>query len=124
LTLIGGGCKAVVFGDPANQQFIKLIGGARRAGFGWAVDINPEGLWILLPGHLVECLRRFALAEKHFPTGIDLHALATDGSFLFLQQPFIVGENPTLLELAEWMHERGWQLSVPPTRHDMPAIQT
>ena len=124
LTLIGGGGEAVVFGDPANQQVIKLLGGAGKAGFGWTIDIDPEGLWILRPGGLAESLRRFALAEEHFPTGLDLHALATDGSFLLLQQPFIVGENPTSPQLADWMHQRGWQLFVPPTRHDMLATQT
>ena len=124
LTLIGGGGEAVVFGDPANQQVIKLLGGAGKAGFGWTIDIDPEGLWIVRPGGLAESLRRFALAEEHFPTGLDLHALSTDGSFLLLQQPFIVGENPPLPQLADWMHQRGWQPFVPPTRHAMLATQT
>lgn len=35
-----------------------------------------------------------------------------------------VGENPTSPQLADWMHQRGWQLFVPPTRHDMLATQT
>lgn len=52
LTLIGGGGEAVVFGDPANQQVIKLLGGSGKAGFGWTIDIDPEGLWILRPGGL------------------------------------------------------------------------
>jgi hypothetical protein len=124
LSLIGGGGEAVVFGDPANQQVIKLLGGAGKAGFGWTIDVDAEGLWILRPGGLAESLRRFALAEEHFPTGLDLHALAADGSFLLLQQPFILGENPTSPQLADWMHQRGWQLFVPPTRHDMLANQT
>ena len=124
LTLIGGGGEAVVFFDPANQQVIKLLGGAGKAGFGWTIAVDSEGLWILRPGGITESLRRFALAEEHFPTGLDLHALGNDGSFLLLQQPFIVGENPTSPQLTDWMHQRGWQLFVPPTRHDMLATQT
>jgi hypothetical protein len=124
LTLIGGGGEAVVFFDPANQQVVKLLGGAGKAGFGWTIDIDPDGLWILRPGSLTESLRRFALAEEHFPTGLDLHALGTDGSFLLLKQPFIVGENPTSHQLADWLHQRGWLPIVPPTRHDMLASQT
>lgn len=124
LTLIGGGGEAVVFGDPANQQVIKLLGGAGKAGFGWTIDMDPDGLWILRPGGLAESLRRFALAEEQFPTGLDFHALGIDGSFLLLQQPFIVGENPTSPQLADWMHQRAWQPFVPPTHHDMLATQT
>ena len=124
LTLIGGGGEAVVFFDPANQQVIKLLGGAGKAGFGWTIDIDPEGLWILRPGGLAESLRRFALSEEHFPTGLDLHALGTDSSFLLLHQPFLVGENPTPARLADWMRQRAWQPFVPPTRHDMPATLT
>ncbi len=44
----------MVFGDPTNQQVIKLLGGAGKAGFGWTLDIDPEGLWILRPGGLAE----------------------------------------------------------------------
>jgi hypothetical protein len=124
LTLIGGGGEAVVFFDPANQQVIKLLGGAGKAGFGWAIDIDPEGLWILRPGGLAESLRRFALAEAHFPTGLDLHALGTDGGFLLLQQPFLVGGNPTSAQLADFMHLRGWEPFVPPTRLDVLATLT
>ncbi len=124
LTLIGGGGEAVVFFDPANQQVIKLLGGAGKAGFGWTIDIDPEGLWILRPGGLAESLRRFALAEAHFPTGLDLHALGTDGSFLLLQQPFLVGENPSSAQLTDWMLQRGWQPFLPPTRLDMLATLT
>ena len=124
LTLIGGGGEAVVFFDSANQQVIKLLGGAGKAGFGWAIDRDPEGLWILRPGGLTESLIRYTLAEEHFPTGLDLHALGTDGAFLLLQQPFLVGENPTSAQLTEWMHQQGWQPHLPPTRLDMLATLT
>jgi len=124
LALIGGGGEAVVFGDPANQQVIKLLGGAGKAGFGWTIDMDLEGLWILRPGGLAESLRRFALAEQHFPTGLDLHALGKDGSFLLLQQPFLVGGNPTTAQLDDWMQQHGWQRFVPPTRLDMLATLT
>lgn len=124
LTLIGGGGEAVVFGDPAKQRVIKLLGGAGRAGFGWTPSRDAEGLWILRPGGLAESLCRFALAEEYFPTGLDLHALGSDGSFLLLHQPFLVGGNPTPAELADWMRQCGWQPFVPPTRHDMLATLT
>ncbi|NQX00080.1 hypothetical protein HQ447_05420 [bacterium] len=124
LTLIGGGGEAVVFGDPANQQVIKLLGGAGKAGFGWTVGIDPEGLWILRPGGLAESLIRFALAEESFPTGLDLHALGTDGGFLLLHQPFLVGGNPTSAQLSDSMHEQGWRPFIPPTRLDMLATLT
>jgi hypothetical protein len=124
LTLIGGGGEAVVFGDPAHQQVIKLLGGAGKAGFGWVLVIDAEGLWVLRPGGLGESLLRFAMAEDHFPTGLDLHSLGSDGGFLLLQQPFLVGENPTPSQLGEWMHLHGWKPFVPPTRHDMLATLT
>ncbi len=73
---------------------------------------------------LAESLRRFALAEAHFPTGLDLRALGTDGSFLLLQQPFLVGENPSSAQLTDWMLQRGWQPFLPPTRLDMLATLT
>ncbi len=35
LTLIGAGGEAAVFGDPANQQVVKLCGPPARCRFGW-----------------------------------------------------------------------------------------
>jgi hypothetical protein len=124
LSLIGGGGEAVVFFDPANQQVIKLLGGAGKAGFVWTIDVDAEGMSILRPGGLTESLIRFMLAEENFPTGLDLHALGSDGSFLLLQQPFIVGTNPSENDLADWMRQQGWQAYTPPTRLDMLAQLT
>lgn len=124
LTLIGGGGEAVVFGDPSRQQVIKLLGGAGKAGFGWTMDRDHEGFWILRPGHLTESLIRFALAEEQFPTGLDLHAVGSDGRFLLLRQPFLVGENPTVSDLDRWMRLHGWQPHRPKTHLDMLATLT
>jgi hypothetical protein len=124
LTLIGGGGEAVVFFDTAHQQVIKLLGGAGKAGFGWTIDTDPEGLWVLCPGRLAESLCRFALAEEHFPTGLDLHGLGSDASFLLLGQPFLVGENPSPAQLTDWMHRHDWRPYLPPTRHDMLSTLT
>ena len=124
LTLIGGGGEAVVFFDLEHQQVIKLLGGAGKAGFGWTLDRDAAGLWAIRPGGLAAALRRFALAEEHFPTGLDLHTLGTGGGFLLLRQPFLVGENPTVRQLDAWMHREGWQPEIPPTRLDMLATLT
>jgi hypothetical protein len=124
LTLIGGGGEAVVFFDPEQQQVIKLLGGAGKAGFGWTLGRDSAGLWVLRSGGLARSLRRFALAEEHFPTGLDFHALGTGGGFLLLRQPFLVGENPTVRQLDAWMHRDGWHPESPPTRLGMLATLT
>ena len=41
LTLIGAGDEAAVFGDPANQQVIKLCGPPAHCHFGWIPHREP-----------------------------------------------------------------------------------
>lgn len=124
LTLIGGGGEAVVFGDPENQQVVKLLGGAGRAGFGWRPWRDSAGRWALRAGTLAESLMRFHLAERHFPTGLELDCVGKDGAFLVLKQPFLVGENPVEDELFAWLLQRGWRRESPPSELEMLITQT
>ena len=124
LTLIGGGGEAVVFFDQERQEAVKLLGGAGRAGFGWHAGRDSEGRWTLRAGKVAESLMRFFVAERHFPTGLDLDSVGKDGQFLILKQPFFVGENPEDAALAAWMNERGWQRHSPPSELTMLRTQT
>lgn len=124
LILIGAGGEAVVFFEPETQCVIKLFGGESKAGFGWLIDQNDEGRWIVRPGGLEECLKRYALAEEQFPTDLEFDCVGECGAFLTLSQPFIVGENPTEKELANWMIRQGWERYSPPADLEMLARQT
>lgn len=115
LTLIGGGGEAVVFFDPENQRVLKLLSPAGRAHFGWLIDRDNNGQLSLRASTLPEALCRYWLAEQAFPTGLDIEAIGTDGSFLVLSQPFLLGTNPTENELAQWMGAHGWEKTAPPT---------
>ncbi|MFC7339298.1 hypothetical protein ACFQY0_19045 [Haloferula chungangensis] len=119
--MIGGGGEAVVFGNSDEQQVIKLLGGDGKAGFGWMMDRDPEGMWVIRPGGLEEALLRFQLMEGNFPTGLELDGVGDDADFLLLRQPFLVGGNPTEAELNAWMRGRGWEPANLPTRLEMLA---
>ncbi|MCB1094947.1 MAG: hypothetical protein KDN22_05140 [Verrucomicrobiae bacterium] len=60
-------------------------------------------------------LARLALFEALFPTGLSAEAVAADGSFLLVRQPFIVGTHPTVEELDQWMRREGWEKIHPPS---------
>ncbi|WAC20494.1 hypothetical protein OVA24_03765 [Luteolibacter sp. SL250] len=124
LSLIGGGGEAVVFGDPENQRVIKLLSSAGKAGFGWKIDRDADRRWMLRPGRLAESLFRFWLAERHFPTGLELEFIGGNGDFLVLSQPFFLGENPDNGALSEWMAAEGWERFSPPSQLVMLQTQT
>ncbi len=120
LMLIGGGGEAVVFGDDSNQQVAKLLGTSGKAQFGWVLDADAEGRWLLRPGNLAEALTRYWLAETHaFPSRLGIDSIGANGDFVILTQPFLVGGNPTEDQLAAWMREQGWQRISPPTELEM-----
>lgn len=108
LTLIGAGGEAAVFGDPANQQVIKLSGPPARCGFGWVIRRNPDGVLTLAPGGLDEILDRLSLFEALFPSGISIDSIGEDDTFLVFRQPFILGRHPTADELHDYMRLLGW----------------
>ena len=115
LTLIGAGGESVVFFDPQSQRVLKLLSPAGRARFGWLIGRDSANKFLLRPGNLSETLVRYWLAEKAFPTGLEIEAIGVDGSFLVLSQPFFVGSNPTQSELSAWMTARGWEATKPST---------
>jgi hypothetical protein len=69
----------------------------------------------LKPGSINAVLARLALFEALFPTGISVEAVAADGSFLLVRQPFIIGNHPTAEELDQWMRGEGWEKIHPPS---------
>ncbi len=109
LILIGAGGEAVVFYDTENQRVLKLLGLAGKAGFGWHVK-QPAvgGAFSIRSGGLAESLERFWLAEREFPTGLDLEAVGTDADFIVLSQPFILGDHPAADALEGRMRDHGW----------------
>jgi hypothetical protein len=108
LTLVGAGGEAAVFGDPANQQVIKLCGPPARCGFGWVIRRDPSGFLTLVPGGLDEILDRLSLFEALFPSGISLDCIGVNDAFLVFRQPFILGRHPTESELHGHMRSLGW----------------
>jgi hypothetical protein len=108
LTLIGAGGEAAVFGDPENQQVIKLSGPPARCIFGWVIRRNLDGMLTLAPGSLDEILDRLCLFEALFPSGISIDSIGENDSFLVFRQPFIVGRHPTESELHTHMRAQGW----------------
>jgi len=108
LTLIGAGGEAAVFGDPANQQVIKLCGPPARCHFGWVIRRAPSGILTLAPGDLDEILDRLSLFEALFPSGISIDCIGENDAFLAFRQPFIVGRHPTVAELSDYMQSLGW----------------
>lgn len=119
LQLIGGGGEAVVFFDEEKQDVLKLLSISGRARFGWEVGFDVEGNRVILPGSLRTALVRYARAEQMFPTGLEIDGVATDGSFLLMRQPFILGENPLPVEVGDWMVNRGWNRFYPLTENLM-----
>ena len=108
LTLIGAGGEAVVFGDPVNQQVIKLCGPPAQCHFGWVIRRAASGILTLTPGDLDEILDRLSLFEALFPSGISIDCIGENDAFLAFRQPFIVGRHPTVAELSDSMHSLGW----------------
>lgn len=109
LALIGGGGEAVVFFEPEGQRVLKLLGGAGRAGFGWHAAVDGDGRWFLRPGTLAESLRRHALMERYFPSGLEIEAIGAEAEFLVLSQPFFVGGHPDEETLSARMYAQGWE---------------
>ncbi|MEM7697543.1 MAG: hypothetical protein AAF236_03965 [Verrucomicrobiota bacterium] len=107
LSLIGAGGEAVAFFEPPSQRVIKLLGGVGKAGFGWILDQDPLGNYLLHPGDLGEAVERFALAEQLFPTGLEIEAIGADGEFILLSQPFLVGPYPSMDHLASHLTSIG-----------------
>lgn len=108
LTLIGAGGEAAVFGDPANQQVIKLSGPPARCGFGWVIRRGTGGALTLAPGGLDEILDRLSLFDALFPSGISIDSIGENEAFLVFRQPFILGRHPTASELHGHMRSLGW----------------
>jgi hypothetical protein len=108
LTLIGAGGEAAVFGDPANQQVIKLCGPPARCGFGWLIRRESDGRLTLAPSGPDAFLDRLALFESLFSSGISIDCIGEDNAFLVFRQPFILGRHPTVSELAAHMRSQGW----------------
>jgi hypothetical protein len=116
--LIGGGGEAIILYDAATQRVIKLFAPPCHAAFGWMLDRHAEsGEWELRAGQVAEALRRFALFEAHFDSGLEVEEIGQAGDYLLLSQPFIVGEHPDEPSLHAWMSQQGWQCWVPPTQH-------
>ena len=108
LTLIGAGGEAAVFGDPANQQVIKLCGPPARCGFGWLIHRESGGRLTLVPGGAEAFLDRLALFESLFASGISIDCIGEDDAFLAFRQPIVLGRHPTVSELAAHMRSQGW----------------
>lgn len=117
--MIGGGGEAVVFFDEETQDVIKLFSLFGKAKFGWEVVFGSEGNRNIVPGSLEAALLRYCLAEENFPCGMDIEAVADDGSFLLMRQPFFLGENPYPKDLHKWMKRSGWSRCVPETESRM-----
>lgn len=117
--LIGGGGEAVVFFDEQTQDVIKLLSNAGKARFGWEVAADLEGLREIVPGSLATGLIRYARAEEMFPSGLEIEAVADDGSFLLMRQPFFLGENPYIKDMESWMLGLGWKKYKPETENRM-----
>ncbi len=107
--LMGGGGEAIVFGDAALQRVVKLLAPPGKARFGWIPERRPDGTWGLRPGGLAEALERFALFEECFASGLDIDAIGSEGDFLLLSQPFILGEHPDEPTLHAFMSRHGWE---------------
>jgi hypothetical protein len=108
LTLIGAGGEVAVFGDPANQQVLKLCGPPARCRFGWVIRRGPDGILTLAPGGLDEILDRLSLFEALFSSGISVDCIGENETFLAFRQPFILGRHPTMSELDGHMRSLGW----------------
>jgi hypothetical protein len=115
LALIAAGGEAAIFGDDRLQQVIKLSGPPATCEFGWTIVKESDGRLNLNPGSINAVLARLALFEALFPTGLSVEAVAADGSFLLVRQPFIVGTHPTVEELDQWMRREGWEKIHPPS---------
>jgi hypothetical protein len=108
LTLIGAGGEVAVFGDPTNQQVIKLCGPPARCGFGWLIRRETGGMLTLTPGEPDAFLDRLALFESLFSSGISIDWIGESDAFLVFRQPFILGRHPTESELAAHMRSLSW----------------
>lgn len=118
LLLIDAGGEAVVFGDSLHQRVIKFFAPPNMGRFGWVLDREPNGRWGIRGGALAEAVLRFAWFEACFVSGLELDFIGSRGDFLTLSQPFFVGHRPDEAELADWMHENGWEPWEPPTDQD------
>lgn len=121
LRLIGGGGEAAVWYDESSQSVVKLFAPPCKARFGWIMECDAAQQWSIRPGSLAEAVRRFALFEEHFTSGLELDECSPGGEYLTLRQPFIAGRHPDLPTLHAWMTARGWQpVSLP---SDLPMLQ-
>ena len=124
LRLFGGGGEAIVFYDEGNQLALKLLAPPCKAAFGWVLDRDARGRWIMRSGGLSEAVERFAWFEALFDSGLELDQIGSVGDFLVLQQPFLAGSHPDEFTLHRWMHDPGWEPWSPPSDLAMIANQT
>jgi hypothetical protein len=87
LRLFGGGGEAIVFYDEGNQLALKLLAPPCKAAFGWVLDRDARGRWIIRSGGLAEAVERFAWFEALFDSGLELDQIGSAGDFLVLRQP-------------------------------------
>ena len=124
LRLVGGGGEAIVFGDPDLQFALKLLAPPCKAAFGWVLDRDARGRWIIRSGGLAEAVERFAWFEALFDSGLELDQIGSTGDFLVLRQPFIAGFHPDEFTLHRWMRDQGWECWSPPSDLAMIVHQT
>ena len=106
--------EAVIFYDTKADptRVIKLRGLEKNGfpgGYGCILGFNEKGEVDLIPGTIPQVLEREELSEIHLGFSCQLEAILEDESGILLSQRFVVGEEPTLEEIADLMLSEGWQ---------------